>query len=277
MIDELKQRLGRLRDLAPRLNRATDETSATVAMVERLLADELRLGISAESSEFHSWSTGRDEAGDARTVHQTLAFGRIGGAFRVHVVDTTRIDHADTTAVVIDRQHTPWPSCGRETKLRAAEKLPELLDRIIKETERLAEAGDETASRLREMIGEAKETAGGSTVRQDRLICPSCEESGKLLTIGSSRWGVCNDCETRWFLDTKGQVGSPEFAARITTCPSCCEAAQLLNVGSSHWGACRDCEVRWPIGVNLTASWRDETEQDWERNGKLLAEYSDAD
>ena len=142
MTDELKQRLSRLRDLAPQLNRATDETSATVGMVERLLADELRLGISAESSAFHSWSTGRDEAGDVRTVHQTLAFGRIGGAYRVHVVETTCIDRGDPIPAVINRQQTAWPSCGRETKLRAAEKLPELLDRTIKEAERLAEAGD---------------------------------------------------------------------------------------------------------------------------------------
>ncbi len=210
-------------------------------------------------------------------MHQTLAFGRVGGAYRIHVVDTTQIDHADGPPTVINRQQTYWPSCGRETKLRAAEKLPELVDRIIKEAERLADAGDETASRLRELIGEAKETAGAPSVARDRLICPDCEELGKLVSIGSSRWGECDDCETRWFIDTKGPVGSPQFDPSITTCPSCEEPGRWLNVGSSHWGACRDCEVKWPIGVNLTASWRDETEEDWERNGKLLDSYSDAD
>jgi hypothetical protein len=277
MTDELKQRLFRLRDLAPRLNRATDETSATVAMVEKLLADELRLGISAETSEFHSWPAGRDEAGDARTVRQTLAFGRVGGSYRIHVVDTTTTEHGDAPPRVVNRQQTPWPACGRETKLRASEMLPELLDRIIKESERLADAGDETAARLRDMIGDAKEFVGAPAVARDRLICPSCEEPGKLVNIGSSRWGACENCETRWFLDTKDPVGLPEFSARVTTCPSCGAAARLLNVGSSHWGACRDCEVKWPIGVNLIASWRDETEQDWERNGKLLDDYTDAD
>ena len=135
----------------------------------------------------------------------------------------------------------------------------------------------QAALRLREMIGETEEIAGARTVARDRPICPSCDEPGKLLSIGSGRWGDCDDCGIRWFLDTKGPVGSPEFAARITNCPSCGKAARWLNVGSSHWGACRDCEVRWPIGVNLTASWRDETEQEWEHNGKLLAEYTDAD
>jgi hypothetical protein len=276
MTDELKLRLGRLRELAPRLNRATDETSGAVAMVEKLLAEELRVGISAESSEFHSWSAGRDEAGDTPTVHQTLAFGRVAGAYRVHVVETTAIDRADGTTHVVNRQQTPWPSCGRETKLRAAAMLPELLDRIMNEAERLAESGDETASRLRDMLGDAREFAGPPPVARESLVCPSCEEPGELVSIGSSRWGACDQCETRWFIDTNGPIGAPEYAPRFRTCPSCGKAARWLNVGTSHWGACRDCYVKWPIGVNLTVS-SNETEHDWERNAKLLEEYTDAD
>ena len=47
-----------------------------------------------------------------------------------------------------------WPSCGRETKLKAFEKLPELLDKIIEEAERLAKAADNTTSKVNAMIGD---------------------------------------------------------------------------------------------------------------------------
>jgi len=230
MTDELKKRMARLRAIAPRLNSATDQASKLVALVEKFLVEELHMGISAESSEFNSWSAGKDEDGNSRMVYQTLAFGRVNAAYRIHVVDEMGIvDDEGGWRELVSRQATLWPSCGRETKLRAVEKLPELLDMIIKETERLAETADETASKIGEMIG-----------------------------------------------DTKLTVGVPEVAPQFMTCPSCGENGQWLNVGSRHWGACADCEVKWPIGANLLPSWQDESEEDWKRNAKLLASYSEA-
>ena len=75
-------------------------------------------------------------------------------AYRIHVVDETAIvDDEGRRQGLVSRQATPWPSCGRETKMRAVEKLPELLDMIIQETERLAETADDTASKIGAMIG----------------------------------------------------------------------------------------------------------------------------
>jgi hypothetical protein len=231
MTDELKNRMARLRAIAPRLNSATDQTSKLVRMVETFLVDELHIGISAETSEFNSWPAGKDEDGNSRTVYQTLAFGRVGAAFRIHVVDEMRIvDDEGGFQGLVSREQTPLPSCGRETKLRAVEKLPELLDMIIQETERLAETADETASKIGAMIG-----------------------------------------------DTTVTVPAPEVAPQFTTCPWCCEKGQWLNVGYRHWGACTDCEVKWPIGANLLPSWREESEEDWARNAKLLASYEEAE
>jgi len=231
MTDELKQRMARLREIAPRLNSATDQASRLVAMVEKSLVEELHIGISAESSEFSSWPAGKDEDGNSRLVHQTLAFGRVGTAYRIHVVDEMGIvDDEGAWQESLSRQETLWPSCGRETKLKAVEKLPELLDKIIIETERLAETADLTTSRIGEMIG-----------------------------------------------DTKGTIGDPEVAPQFMTCPWCGETGKWLNVRSSHWGVCTDCEVKWPIGANLLPSWQDETEEDWKRNAKLLASYSEAE
>ena len=231
MTDELKKRMARLRELAPRLNSATDQASRLVAMVEKFLVEELHIGISAESTEFNSWSTGKDEDDNERMVHQTLAFGRVGAGYRIHVVEETiLVDNEGRRRERIGKQATAWPSCGRETKMRAVEKLPELLDKIIQETERLAETAGETASKIGAMIG-----------------------------------------------TTNVATATPEVAPQFLKCPSCWEKGKWLNVGSTHWGICTDCEVHWPIGTNLIPSWQDETEEDWNRNAKLLASYSAAE
>jgi hypothetical protein len=228
MTDELKKRMARLRELAPRLNSATDQASRLVAMVEKFLVDELHIGISAESTEFNSWPSGKDEDDHERVVRQTLAFGRVGTGYRIHVVEeTVVVDNEGRRQELIGKQATPWPACGRETKMKAIEKLPELLDKIIQETERLAETAGDTASKIEAMIG-----------------------------------------------STKVAIATPEVAPQFMNCPYCGEKGKWLNVGSTHWGICTDCEVHWPIGTNLVPSWQDETEDDWNRNAKLLASYT---
>ena len=48
MTDELKRRMAKLREIAPRLNAATDQASKLVAQVEKFLVEELHIGVSAE-------------------------------------------------------------------------------------------------------------------------------------------------------------------------------------------------------------------------------------
>jgi hypothetical protein len=84
------------------------------------------------------------------------------------------------------------------TKLRAVEKLPELLDMIIPQTERLAETADETASKTGEMIGDTKVTVGVPELAPQFMTCPSCGEKGQWLNLGSHHRGACNDCEVKW-------------------------------------------------------------------------------
>jgi hypothetical protein len=231
MSDELKKRMARLREIAPQLNSATDQASKLVAMVEKLLVEELHIGISAESTAFNDWPAGKDEGGHSRMVRQTLAFGRIGTGYRIHIVDEMGIvDEEGRWRGIVTKQTTPWPACGRETKLRAVEKLPDLLDQIITETERLAQTATESASKIGEMIG-----------------------------------------------DTKITTGEPELAPQFMGCPGCGEKGRLINVGSSHWAICPDCELKWHLGANLLPAWQYETEDDWKRNAKVLATYSDVE
>jgi hypothetical protein len=251
MTDELKKRLARLREIAPRLNGATDQTSQLVAMVEKLLVEELHIGISAESAPFNSWPAGQDDEGNSLVVRQTLAFGRVGASYRIHVVDETGIvDGEGCWQELVSRNQTPWPSCGRETKLRAVERLPELLDSIIKEAERLAETADETASRIEEMIGDTLGATEGIEATPRSWTAPA--RSGN-----------------------RGKLGTPEIGPRVLKCSSCEEPGKLLNVGSSHWGVCADCEMKWYIGANLVPTSQTETEEDWKRNARLLASYGE--
>jgi hypothetical protein len=174
-----------------------------MAKVERFLVDELHIGISTESSEFNTWSAGRGEDGRARMVRQSLAFGRVGGAYRIHVVEEVGIvDDAGAWQETVSRQETPWPSCGREAKLRAFEKLPQLLDNIITASERLAETADLTALKIGEITGEIKSTAATPELAPQFMTCPWCSEQGEWLNVESNHWGVCHDCHCKWPIGT---------------------------------------------------------------------------
>jgi hypothetical protein len=201
MTDELKKRMARLREIAPRLNNTTDQASKLVAMVEKFLAEELRIGLGAKTSEFNAWDEGNTEDGESRRTIQNLAFGRVGAQYRIHVITETGIlDAARCWQETTQRVETLWPSCSRETKLKAFEKLPELLDAIIASAENLAKTADETASQVEEMIGDSLEGAPIPELAPRMLTCQSCGEQAKLLNIGSSHWAACTDCEMKWRL-----------------------------------------------------------------------------
>ena len=154
MTDELKRRMARLRELAPRLNAATDQASRLVTQVEKFLVDELHIGVSAQVC-YEDVPNGNDDDGHALAIRHSLAFGRAGGTFRIHVLTETS-DHDDGSfpRTALSTERTLWPSCSRETKLKAFEKLPMLLDKIIEEAERLARTADDTTSKVNAIIGE---------------------------------------------------------------------------------------------------------------------------
>jgi hypothetical protein len=165
MTDELKRRMAKLRDLAPRLNAATDQASRLVAAVEKFLVEELHIGVSAEVC-YEELLAGNDGDDRMLRIRHSLAFGRGGGAFRIHVLkETVAVDDGAGARATLEQERILWPSCSRETRLKAFEKLPELLDRIIEEAERLAEASEATRVKLEQMIGE-EEPAGEAPGRE---------------------------------------------------------------------------------------------------------------
>jgi L-fucose mutarotase/ribose pyranase (RbsD/FucU family) len=151
MTHELKKRLDALRAVAPRLNAATDDANRIVAMVEKVLVDELNLGVPAEAT-FAHYPDGRDDDGVEVERLETLAFKRVNGRYRIVVETLIReaMGHQDVHSL----EDTPWPSCTREQKLNALPKLPLLLDRILSQSQKLAEAAEEAAESIKAMLAE---------------------------------------------------------------------------------------------------------------------------
>jgi hypothetical protein len=106
---------------------------------------------------FHSEPV-TDEPDASRDYY--LAFNRVASAgYRLHVsIRTVRGQRSAAASAnastTIGEEQILWPSCSREIKLRAFDKLPELLDRIIKNAEGLLQTAEHAAVRIREMVGE---------------------------------------------------------------------------------------------------------------------------
>jgi hypothetical protein len=174
MTDELKRRMARLREIAPRLNAATDQASKLVAQVEKFLVEELRIGVSAEVT-YEELPAGTDDDNRMLKIRHSLAFGRGSGSFRIHVLrETIAEGDGGVPPTILAQERMLWPSCPRETKLKAFEKLPELLDKIIEAAERLAQTSEVTRSKVKEMIGEEEpvETVQGRSWVSEALGWP---------------------------------------------------------------------------------------------------------
>lgn len=161
MVSELDKQLAALRKVAPRLNAAADEANRVVKMVETALVG-LNLGVEAYSSAIEIIPSRRTEpprrSCDDETVidqetRRHLAFGRCQGVYCIHVADQLW-EGSGRDADYVDETLTPWSSCDRETRLAAFEKLPELLDRLLKEATRVAEAAEKTAKTVRGMTAD---------------------------------------------------------------------------------------------------------------------------
>jgi hypothetical protein len=56
-------------------------------------------------------------------------------------------------------------------------------------------------------------------------------------------------------------------------CPECGKLDSILNVGRDHIAVCHRHKNKWQFGSNLFSSWRDENEETWQKNQRLLQDY----
>lgn len=175
MTEELKMKLAKLRTLAPELNKATDEATAVVQAVERMLGPELSLGISADVC-FDTWpAEGYEREGDDEhrldevpTVFAVLVYGRVDGRFCLHVLEETRRegtnDRGHPTYFTLAVERTPWSSCPRDVKLKSFAALPDLLGEICDEVENLTAESVKTSKAARDLIEAMGASPGAETL-----------------------------------------------------------------------------------------------------------------
>lgn len=59
-------------------------------------------------------------------------------------------------------------------------------------------------------------------------------------------------------------------------CPECGHE-EYLNIYRAQWGVCREHGVKWQIGHNAYSSWRQEDEDIWTENERLLADFAEVE
>ena len=256
MTHELLKRLSALRGINPRLNSVTDQVTEIVRSVEKTLVDELKIGVDA-SVWFMSEPGG--EPGVTREHH--LAFSRVGSTgYRINVCIVTDRQNPESSAEAatstrLNEERILWSSCSRELKLKASEKLPALLDNIIKNAESLLKTANDTAATIKEMLGGDNQSAP-----------PPPEEPGKRGRFERSRRRAYSvedaiRAHRHYFLDNLGvsetalnsllsdgwvESGPRKFACRDHSGSERCSVAFVDDEGSA--------EVNFPDGESRCVS-----------------------
>jgi hypothetical protein len=161
MTKEMKERLATLRAVAPRLNAAADEAAKAYRAVERFL-EELGLGIEACSSHSKIVGRGQTEDGEPTVTTEMLVYTRAGGKFQICVrTDVDIRDQDGRWGASISSEETPWSSCGRESKLKWVDALPDLLARLIDRAEELIATSEKGTAAVKDLLGSLEEGRAG--------------------------------------------------------------------------------------------------------------------
>ncbi len=176
MTEELREKLAALRQVAPKLNKATDEANRIVASVENLLGNELSLGISATVC----FNTGEEiylfrEVEEVLDVYTNLDYGRIDGRYRIFVRTYGSLPDEYGQDKLRWSDQTIWSSVPRELKLKAFEALPRLLTKIADTALELSKEAEDTAKTVEALMRAIKPAS----------IAPDSGESG-IESVGDS-------------------------------------------------------------------------------------------
>lgn len=56
-------------------------------------------------------------------------------------------------------------------------------------------------------------------------------------------------------------------------CPYCGESDGFLNNERDHWAICLEHRTTWHVGSGLFSSWKEENDEVWERNRRILSKH----
>ena len=128
----------RIRELAPELNKVSDEATRIVQGLEDLLAKELFIGTRACVAFVTKLLSPKKRSS------KELCYCRIDNKFRIAVVETLAIDFVDESGqpqhASEERDLKPWAESPRDVKLESFPYLPQLLEEIVKRSESVADS-----------------------------------------------------------------------------------------------------------------------------------------
>lgn len=129
--------LERARTLAPKLSAATDKLNEAISEAEQAIC-ALQLGVVARVHLDGSES-------DHPAAYELLTFGKYGNAWRL-IVESGLEGEPETES------YTPLANESRETRLRAAEKLPDLVEKMVSEAEKELRRVEEKTAKISNLV-----------------------------------------------------------------------------------------------------------------------------
>jgi hypothetical protein len=139
--EPLQEQIARLRVLAPRLNDVTDRAAKLVQLVEKLLVEELSIGISCRALV----KTVQSEQDDYSATHY-LQFDRYDGKFRLVVtINTYNNGHED-------EKTTLWAALPRDMKLASFQRIPDLLADLSDKVEKAIQETEGAGRTIQELV-----------------------------------------------------------------------------------------------------------------------------
>lgn len=153
MARETRADLDSLRVIVSQLNGALSEASGVVQDVDRYLAEEFDIGVWAISRPFDSQRAAAED-GRELLVTSHLAYGRVAGRTRIHVLTATleKAEGSEQFTQIVAEERTPWPLCAREAKLHSFAMLPELLGTLAAKAEEIASQTTKTSETVRQLL-----------------------------------------------------------------------------------------------------------------------------
>jgi hypothetical protein len=141
MTEPLRKSIESLRALAPKLNAATDDAARVVQMVERFLAEDCRLTLTA-------WVPLAGD-GDA-SVEKSLGYTRLANRFRIVLRQnpSNGLEHGRADS----GQAYAWTDAPRGERLNSFRQLPELLDHIAELAQSCIKSAAETSSAVSKIL-----------------------------------------------------------------------------------------------------------------------------
>ena len=171
--ENVTESIERLRELAPKLNQATDEANRIVGLVERFLNEECSIGVPCEIEARVTDLRKVDRKAEALVETMYLVYARVQGKYHlaVNTVVERALGDSGQPREPVSANTKVWLSCSREEKLATFPKLPALMDRIACEAAEMAERTANAAQSVHEMQtsldnGNRKQKIPGRTGRR---------------------------------------------------------------------------------------------------------------